>query len=545
MLNWNKKKLVCTFLLSSLLFSFNNLAFAEGEKETLVIMGTTDIHGRVYPIDYFTGKEDNKGLAKLYTKIKELRKIYKNNLLVDSGDLLQGTPLTNYFGGVDKVSTNPMVKAFNFMKYDAFGVGNHEYDYGLENLFRAEKTANFPFLSANTFIYGEDKTAFKPYFIKEVNGIKVGIVGFTTPGVAVWSKGIVADKFEYKDIVEAGKKVIPDLKKKVDVLIVIPHSGLKDEKGFEGYDSQKTGVPPENVGLDLAHTFPEIDALLLGHTHTEIKELFENGVLITQADKFGNKLALVTLELEKTNNKWVVKNKKAETIDIASLEPDKELLEYLKNEHESTLAYVNKAIGTSTEEWKAQEGRLKDTPIVDLINTVQKETTGADLSSSSLFNENVVIPKGNVSIANIASLYIYENTLCAIKITGKKLREYLEYSAKYYTYENGKLGINKTVPGYNYDIVSGVDYKIDISKPLGSRIVELKYQGKDVTDEMTFTMALNNYRQSGGGGYAMIKDSPLIYNKFESIRDLLIRYVQKKGTINPNEIFKKNWGVLN
>jgi 2',3'-cyclic-nucleotide 2'-phosphodiesterase (5'-nucleotidase family) len=535
-------KILLSLAFSSLI-SLN--ALAENEKAKLVIMGSTDVHGRIFPYDYYTGKEDNKGLAKIYTKVKEIRASNKNTLLVDSGDLLQGTPLTSYFGSVEKDKINPMVKAFNFMKYDAFSVGNHEYDYGLDSIYKASKDAKFPFLSTNTFFYKDKKGPFPSFVIKNVNGIKVGIIGFTTPGVSVWSKGIVENKLEFRDIVATAKDVVPELKKMVDVVLLIPHTGLHDQKGLEGYNSAETGTPPENVGKQLAQTLPDIDVLLLGHTHTEIKEMFENGVLISQADKFGNRLSIAELDLEKQNGKWKIVSKKSDTIDVTTLTPDPELMEHMKEEHEKTINYVNKEIASTDSDWSAQDSRMKDSPLVDLINKVQMETTGADLSSSALFNESVSIKKGKVTLANIASLYIYENTLYSIKITGKQLKDYLEYSVKFYDYVDGKVTVNKSVPGYNYDMVSGVDYKIDVSKPIGERIIDLTYKGNKVTDNMSFTMALNNYRQSGGGGFDMLKGSPVVYNKFQSIRDLIIEYISKKGTISPNEVFVKNWEVIN
>ncbi len=553
------KKIVYSIIaFSCLTLGFSGNARAESpDKVQIVIMGTTDVHGNIYPIDYFTGNEKKVGLAKIFTKVKEIRSANKNTLLLDSGDFLQGTPLTNYYGRIAPTFMNPMIKAMNLMKYDALGIGNHEYDYGIDNLKKAVKDASFPLLSANTYFYGKNETVFKPYVIKNINGINVGIIGFTTPGVAVWSKGIVDKKYLFEDIVSSAKKWIPELKKKSDLIIAIPHSGLEDEK--DSNDSPESVKLAENAGKALASNFPQIDVLLLGHSHTEIKEMFENGVLISQPKPFGMQMSVVTINLEKEKNspkgapvseyrknQWKVIKKYAETIDLKDTDPDKLLLEALKEEHLKTLEYVNTSIGNSMSVFTAKGARFMDTPIVDLINKVQLEATGADLSSASLFNENSEIPKGSVSIANIAGLYIYENTLMAIKITGRQLKEYLEFSARYFkNYEAGKIIINDKVPGYNFDMVSGVDYKIDLTRAVGERIIGLKYKGNDIKDDMTFTMALNSYRQGGGGGYDMLKGSPVVYNKLESIRDLIINYIQKKGTIYQEDVFKKNWEIIN
>lgn len=532
-------------LLASIIGLFTTFVAQAETTEKLVIMGTTDVHGNVYSYDYYTGKDSKKGLARIFTKVKEIRNNNKNTLLVDSGDFLQGTPLVGFYGMKEINIVNPIVKAMNIMDYTALGVGNHEYDYGIDNLQKAKKDAKFSLLSANTYHFNTKKTVFEPYIIKEVNGIKVGIIGFTTPGTAVWNKNIVGKKYDFGDILEAGKKYIPELRKKCDVLIAIPHSGYETEKGNEGYDPKATGTPEENVGKKLAENFPEIDVLFLGHTHTEIKEKFDNGVLITQADKFGNKLAIVNLDLVKKDNKWLVNKKNSELFDIKDTEPALEITDNLKKYHDQIVKYVNTPIGTSSEEWKSDTARFEDTPIMDLINKVQLETTGADISAASLFTDASFIPKGDVTIANIAGLYIYENSLYAIKITGKQLKDYLEQSAKYFDgFEDGKIKTNKKIPGFNYDMLYGVDYKIDITKPFGRRIIDLKFKGKNVTDTMTFKMALNSYRQSGGGGYDMIKNSEVIYNKQESIRELLINYVQTKQNLDKKNIFVKNWEIL-
>lgn len=523
---------------------FADIANAENEKKNIAIMGTTDIHGNIFPINYFNGKVQKYGLAKVYTKIKEIRKNNKNTLLVDSGDLLQGTPLTDFYGKKEKKTINPMIKAMNIMGYDALGIGNHEYDYGLDNLLKAVKNANFSMLSANTYYYKKDKPVFKPYIIKNIDGVKVGIIGFTTPGVAIWSKNLVDKRYEFKDIIQVAKKWIPELKKQVDIIVAIPHSGLEDVKGMGGYDSS-AGLPSENVGKALAQNFPEIDVLLLGHTHTEIKEMFENGVVISQADKYGDMLSLVNIDLEKKDNKWKVINKKAETINVKDIEPDKELMNKLSSEHDKTIKYVNSSIGESDKELLAKLGRLQDSELVDLINYVQMKTTGADISAASLFNDEAIIPKGKITIANVAGLYLYENTLFSIKVTGKQLKDYLEMTSMYYeSYDNsGNLIINKNMPGYNYDMFSGIDYKINIKNPQGTRITFLKFKGKDIKDSDTFTLALNSYRQSGGGGYEMLKGSPIVYSKGESIRDLIINYIQTKGKISDKDFFTKNWEI--
>jgi len=530
----NKK--ILTTILSFCLLA-NNPVFA-GEK--LVIMGTTDIHGNVFPFDYFTQKEKKTGLAKIFSLVKKLRSENQNTVLIDAGDLIQGTPFANYFATDQKEKENPLIRVLNLMNYDALVVGNHEFDYGLEYLYELKKRANFPILSANIYHFQKEKLPFLPYTIIERKGIKIGVIGFTTPGTAKWSKGITAGKLEFKSILKEAEKWLPDLRKKVDLLIAVPHTGLGDE------GVQEKSEPLENVGRILAEKFPQIDLIFLAHTHKEISEIFINNVLITQAEKSGSRLAVAEIEVDKKNERWQIIGKKAKTIDIGSFVPDEELTNIFQKEHQQTINYVSTPVAETDSEWNGKLARFQDSPLVDLINKVQAEVSGAELSAAALFSDSAVLPAGQITIADIAGLYLYENTLMAIKINGKQLKEYLEYSARYYQIDpNGEVSFNKEIPGFNYDLISGVDYQIDPRKEIGNRISGLKFNGKEVTAEMTFTLALNNYRQSGGGGYEMIKNAPVVYDKQENIRELLINYLQREKKLLPEKVFSKNWEIIN
>jgi 2',3'-cyclic-nucleotide 2'-phosphodiesterase/3'-nucleotidase len=519
---------------------FNQISYSQDFDE-LIILATTDVHGHALPYDYFTGNEKKMGLAKAFTKIKEIRSKYKNTLLLDSGDLLQGTPLVEYYAKYEKNKINPMIKAMNYMGYSAMGVGNHEYDYGLDNLMKASKDAKFDFLSANTYHLNTNKYLFKPYKIENINGLKIGIIGLTTPGVSVWSKNIVGNKYYFEDIVTATEKIIDEVKNKSDIVVAIPHSGLEDEEGKQGY-SKDIGLPPENAGKILAEKINKLDIIILGHSHKEIKELFVNNVLITQPKPFAQQLSFIKLKIDKKSKRILSKN--SEIIELRDVLPSKEIIDLLSQEHNKTVNYVNTPISFSNEELKADNSKFEDTPIIDLINKVQMEYTKADISATSVFNDKAYIPKGDVKISNIAGLYIYENTLMAVRITGKKLKEYLENTVKFYDYKNGEIYENKDIPSYNYDIFSGIEYTIDVSKPIGSRIIELKFKGKNVDDDMKFILALNNYRQSGGGGYSILKDCEIVYSKQESIRDLIIEYLKKKKILDKKDFFEKNWKIV-
>ncbi|HEY0809819.1 MAG TPA: 5'-nucleotidase C-terminal domain-containing protein, partial [Longimicrobiales bacterium] len=318
-----------------------------------------------------------------------------------------------------------------------------------------------------------------------------------------------------------------------DLVVVLSHGGFVGTS----YDTVTTGIAPENEAARLAREVPEIDVVFLGHTHRELADSVINGVTFTQARNWAQSLAQVSVTMEwRDRNNWLVVGKRGRILRPDSLRADTAFLDSMRWEHERTVAYVNSIAGRSTQRMDAREARVKDTPIIDFVNEVMRQTADADLSATAAFDINARLPQGSVKIADVAGLYVYDNTLKAIRITGTQLRAYLEKSAEYFG--------GRDIPGYNFDIVSGADYVIDISKPVGQRITSLTYHGGPVRDDQTFTMAVNNYRQAGGGGYSMITGAPVVYDKQQDIKELLIEEIRKRGTLDPNRYFKQNWRLV-
>jgi 2',3'-cyclic-nucleotide 2'-phosphodiesterase/3'-nucleotidase len=524
-------------------------AGAEGTSLTLTLVGTTDVHGHIYPTSYFgTTAEENLGLAKVYTLLKELRAKNPNTVLVDSGDMLQGSPLTYWHARVAKAGTpNPMIDVMNHMGYAAFGVGNHEYNFGLKHLFQARKESKFPWVSGNTYKAGTQTPQYEPYTMTTVAGVKVGIIGFTPPGVAIWDKANVQGKLEFRDILASAKLWIPKMKAAgADVIVAIPHSGLGAEfcPYYTGY-SESSGLPRENVAADLARQFPDIDVIFPGHTHTEVQGMMIGSAAVAQAQKWGERLSVADVTLEKVDGHWKVVKKAARVLTTVGVKPAAEVQTWAKKAHDATVAYVNSALCTTPDAWSTKRAMVEDTPIIDFINAVQLDATKAQLSAAAAFTSEAEIKSGKITIADMAAVYPYENALVAIKVTGKQLKEYLEFSARIFApYASGKPAFEPDVRGYNYDMVSGVAYDIDVRKPVGSRIVNLAYKGKPVTDGQVFTLAMNSYRQRGGGGFEMLKDCPVIYNQEQSIRDLMIDYLKGRRQLAAKDVFVRNWRLL-
>ncbi|MEO7588593.1 MAG: 5'-nucleotidase C-terminal domain-containing protein [Arachnia sp.] len=591
---------VTALALASMAVPAGNAA-AEPDSVDLTLLGTTDAHGHVYNWDYFANKEYTKdadvlGLTRASFYVNEVRNEVGADsvILMDSGDVIQGTPLTYYYGYgpgrqavLDGSDEHPMSQAFRHMGYDTLGIGNHEFNYGLDMLKAYERDlgtdADSPaLLGANVVDATTGEPWLEPYKIIErtIDGktVKVGVIGLVTPGVRVWDKAYVEGKLEFRDLVATAKKWVPIVAEEADVVVINAHSG-KGSAPDEDYDEQALY---ENAINNVAQQVPGIDVILFGHTHRDDPETIMTNVagekvLLTQPNYWVRSVTRTSLHLvpDSEGTGWMVDWSEGNAPRAVAkygyqiTGEDLELKSLLKDKHEQTIAYVNTPVADSVTELKAESSRYEDTAIMDFIQHVQMETVsdalGDKLADATLvsmaapFSRTAVFPKGQVTIRDIAGLYIYENTLMAAELTGAQLRDYLEYSAKYFKQvEEGAAFDPETdtnaeydgprpgpTPDYNFDILAGLDYSIDISQPVGSRITGLTYpDGKPVGDADKFVVALNNYRASGGGDFPHITDAKVVYNEQQEIRQLLINWATKKGVIDPDDFFVENWSLI-
>ncbi|HVG45980.1 MAG TPA: 5'-nucleotidase C-terminal domain-containing protein [Longimicrobium sp.] len=519
-------------------------------RGTLVLMGTTDLHGWLLPYDYYTGKTTSNSLASLVPLIDSVRAANPGrSLLVESGDLLQGNPLDFVYSRLAPGEAHPLVQAMNLVAYDAAAIGNHEFNYGIAHLDSAVAHAQFPWLSANVFRAGTGQHAYRSYaFVERTVGgkrVKIGITSVTPPGVAIWDRDNVRGRLEFHDIVASVRPVVAEMRARgADLVLVAAHSGLEGSS----YDTAATHVPAENAAAAMAREVPGIDVIFMGHSHREVADTTLDGVLVLQAKNWGASLAVATLALEAAEDGgWRVMEKHGRILRPVEGRVDARLEAALAEAHRRTREYVSRQIGTSTGEWTSELARTRDTPILDLINDVQRRATGAELSAASAFTLTSRLPRGPVTVADVAGLYVYDNTLKALRISGAQLRAFLEKSAEYYlpcpASACARL-TNPAVPGYNFDVVSGVDYALDLTKPVGQRVVRLTRNGRAVAAADSFTIAVNNYRASGSGGFSMLLGAPVVYDRGESIRDLLIADIQRRGRISPADVYRKNWEII-
>ena len=550
------------------------------QKTAVTVMGTSDLHGYVENWDYFKDGEyddaahNDVGLAKISTLVDSVRadRGAGSTLLIDAGDTIQGTSLTDYFANTEPITEtgeiHPMAAAMNAMDYDAAALGNHEFNYGLPLLRSFEKQLDFPLLGANAVDTASGQPAFPPYIIKTVKTkgnkpVKVGILGLTNPGVAIWDKNNVDGQLEFPGIVEQAQKYVPEMKERgADVVVVSSHSGTS---GLSSYGEE---LPPENASTQLAETVPDIDAVLVGHAHQEIPERFVTNkatgrqVLLTEPLNWGMRLSVMDFELTKVKGHWNVTSASSALLNANTAAADPEISKLVAEQHRRVIDYVNTPIGTATESMPAAESRYRDTAVMDFVNTVQAEAVdraldggpNAELPVLSLaapFSRTAEIPAGPVTIRDIAGLYVFPNTLYAVEMTGSQVAEYLEYSAKYFGQTAPGVPVDPAAltnadgsPDYNYDITTGVSYDIDISRPVGERIRNLSFNGAPVDPAQRFAVATNNYRQSGGGNFPYISTAPVLVNQQTEIRQLLIDYVVARGAVDPALFAQNNWQLV-
>ncbi|MGB2572577.1 bifunctional metallophosphatase/5'-nucleotidase [Micromonospora citrea] len=558
-------------------------AEAKGPKTwDLTVLGTSDTHGNVYNWDYYKDAEyddsrhNDVGVAKLATLVNQVRaeRAGRATLVLDAGDTIQGTPLATYYAKQEPITvtgeTHPMANAMNVLRYDAVTLGNHEFNYGLPLLAKWIEQLGFPALAANALNEKTGKPAYLPYVIKKVHlggadspTIRVGILGLTNPGSAIWDKANVEGRLIFADMIETAAKWVPIMRERgADLVIISAHGG---DSGTSSYGPE---LPIENPVALIAQQVPGIDAILFGHAHAEVVEKFVTNtvtgeqVLTAEPSKWGQRLTRMDFTVQKVRGRWKVVTKGATMLNTNTVVEDPAVLAAVRGQHTKTVDYVNTVVAQSSQELSAAESRYKDTPILDFINHVQTEVVTTALAGTAYaglpvlsiaapFSRTAVFSQGDVRIRDVAGLYVFDNTLEAVVLTGAEVRAYLEYSAKYFRTLAVGATVDPTtisdpaVPDYNYDVISGLDYDIDISEPVGQRITRLVLPGTEtpVADDAQFVIAVNNYRRSGGGNFPGIVKTQ-VYNQQQEIRQLLIDWAQAKGVIDPADFFVPNWKLV-
>jgi len=553
----------------------------------LTVLATSDLHGHIFNWDYFKNAEytdsaaNDVGLAKVATLVAAMRKQRGagRTLLLDNGDIIQGTPLDYYYAKIRPITNgpqHPMARVMNYLDYDAAVVGNHEFNYGIPLLRAFENQLDFPLLGANVHDDDTGLPVFEPYVIRKVDmgfsrPVRVGILGLTTPGSAIWDRANVEGRLTFAGIVHQAKLWVPRMRRKgADVVVVLSHSGPDTSSSYGD------ALPYwENASSLIAEQVPGVDAIVAGHQHKEVGELIVTNrrtgrpVVITEPHKWGSRLSVIDLDIEERRGRFRVVNRSSQVLNSNTVEENRGVVELVGAQHRRVVNYVNSVIGTATVAMSAATARYEDVPVIDFVNYVQADavkkalagTPSAGLPVLSIaapFNREAAIPAGDVSVRDVAGLYIYDNTLVAVKLTGAQIKDYLEKSAQYFKAQNSAGPVSPDdvtnavtaeapggVPDYNYDIMSGLDadltYEVGRGEAVGSRIEQLSYAGNPIDPAAEFVVAINNYRQSGGGSFPHVATAPVVWNAQVEIRQLIIDWVRANGTIDPSLFASEDW----
>lgn len=514
------------------------------DRVAITVLQTSDLHANLLPWDYARGAEGSWGLARVATRIREIRKTAPNVLLLDGGDTIQGAPTGWLEARRPAGGPHFVAAAMSALRYDAMVVGNHEFNFGMDVLRRAQRDSSFPWVSANTRNEADGSAAFPEYVVKELDGIRVGVLGLTTPNIPGWEPLANRPGLKWEDPVATAGRLVPLLRgqERCAVVVVLLHGGLEIDLAT----GEPNGTAYENRAAALAREVPGIDLILLGHTHRRLPLTRVHGVPVTQPGRWGEALARVDLVVERSGEKSTIVEVSGTLLPSdASVAIDPEVAAIARAPHQRALSYLGEALATASGPFPGGRARLEDTALLDLVNETQLEVTGADLSLTSLLPFRFDgWEAGPVTVRQVYALYPYENQLVVLEVDGARLRSVLEHAASYYgtvDWRDGRLVITPR-PGmtpYNFDVLQGASYRVDPTAPVGSRVRELRFKGRDVKDGDLFSLAVNSYRAQGSGGYTALKGARLLRSYNDEVRELLVERLRKAGTIQPRT--DHNW----
>lgn len=567
------------------------------------LLETTDLHSNMMDFDYYKDTPSEKfGLVRTATLIEAARKEAANSVLVDNGDIIQGSPLGDYMAtkGLQQGEVHPVYKAMNTLDYTVGNLGNHEFNYGLDYLHKAINGARFPYINANIIDVKTGKPLFTPWLIKAVavtdregksHQLKVGYIGFVPPQIMVWDKTNLTGKVTVNDITETARKWVPEMRKAgADIVVAIPHSGLSG-------DPYKAMA--ENSVYYLSQV-PGIDAILFGHAHAvfpsqefasikgaDINQGTLNGIPAVMPGMWGDHLGVVDLVLDNHQGRWQVSSARAEARPIydktakkSLAAEDPALLKVMEQDHKATREFVSKPIGNSADVMYSYLSLVQDDPTVQIVNNAQRDyvqryiqgdpdlATLPVLSAAAPFKAGgrkndpssyVEVEKGPLTFRNAADLYLYPNTLVVLKVSGKEVKEWLECSAGQFNQidphnSQPQSLINWDFRTYNFDVIDGVNYRIDVTQPArydaecqmsnenASRIRDLTFKGKPIDPQATFLVATNNYR-AYGGKFAGTGESHIAFASPDENRSVVAAYIsaqtRAEGEVKPQT--DNNW----
>lgn len=508
---------------------------------------TSDIHGYVYPTSFRDQREENLGLAKLATIIKEKRK-KGHVLLIDNGDLIQGSPLTFYHHKFKNKMSDPIITAANYLKYDAVTFGNHEFNYGLSVLKDVIAQSEFPWLAANII---EEHGSFlgKPYIVKNIAGLRIAFLGLTTHFVPIWEESDHIKGLHFEDALQSAQKWVNHIRsqEEIDLLIVCYHGGFERDLQTGELVEKETG---ENQGYAMCRELGGIDILVTGHQHREIAERLLGKTVIQPGTK-GFCLGEIVITILKDKDRVVSISHEPSLIHVdEQVQADEEVCTLLRPLYDETEEWLNQPIGVIDGDMYIHDPfqtRLQEHPYVEFINKVQLQVSGAEISCTALFHSKQGGFSNHVTMRQIVANYIYPNTLKVIVLSGSDIREALEQSATYFELKNGEITVNPKFENpkqqhYNYDMWEGIEYELKISNPVGVRVTKLHYNGNPIDPDRKFTVVMNSYRATGAGDFPMFQNKPVVKEVQTDMTELIAQEIMDRKIIRAE--CNHNWRVI-
>ncbi len=547
------------------LLSFKS--FNMGNVKKVRILVTTDVHGAVYPFDFINNIEESSSLAQVHYYAESLRKQELNVILCDNGDILQGQPVVYYSNFEKPNQKHVLARVMNYMKYDSGTIGNHDIETGHEVYDKFTKELNFPWLAANALRKDTKEPYFQPYTIIEREGLKIAILGLITPAIPKWLPEAIWEGMEFEDMLESAKKWVSIIleKEKPDFMLGIFHAGINYNYNNQNAQTYKN----ENATKLIAEQIEGFDVIIGGHDHQLYKEWVTNPkgkkVLVIDPKNSAQYLADIKLVIDLDEEIDFYRKKiSGDLIKVSEIQSDKDFLKEFLPDFEEVKKYVSKEIGYFTKSISTRDAFFGNSEFIDLLHQIQFDLSKAQISLASPLSFDAEIRKGKVCIRDMFKLYKFENLLYTLKLSGKEIKDYLEFSySKWFAtmesrkdsmllYEVDEKG-NKSLAGqfFNFSSAAGIDYEVDVSKKAGNRVKILQLSnGQEFNEAEFYTVAVNSYRGNGGGnhltdGSKISKEdltSRILHSTEKDLRFYIIKWIEEKKVIEPKAF--NNWKVV-
>lgn len=549
------------------LSGFFSLIFAQPGSVLLKIAVTTDVHGAYFPKDWYTGKSSSGSLSQVAAWAQIQRSVPDQTLIMlDNGDLIQGDPASYFSNSVDREHTNVAARILNFMGYEAGTIGNHDLEAGHPVYDKLNREFNFPWLAANAVKAGSDDPWFQPYTMIEHSGVRIAILGITTPKVPDWLPPALWSGLEFRDMIASAAKWARHILavEKPDLLIGLFHAGVDATYGNQREDQPLN----ENASRLVAEQVAGFDVVFTGHDHRNwnLRVAGPDGdsVLILGSESRAEEIAVATIRLTRSDHTYQISSITGSHPKMKDYSPDHEFMNEFQGYIDSVQQYVDQPVGTISQTLSSDDAYFGPSGFVDLIHRAQLEMTGADVSFTAPLSFRASIPGGPLTVKDLFRLYKFENQLYTINLTGTEILGYLNYSYSLWmkpmaSPDDLMINMEPQSDGswrlknayYNFDSAAGIDYTVDLSKPAGEMVVITQLSDGRIFDPgTTYRVALNSYRGSGGGshlgrGAGLSREEAgrrLVSASEMDIRYLLTDWIRKQGTINPKP--SGNWKTI-